>query len=122
MQTNSHWLKLAGKVNIDRELHLDHGYKVRIEGAIPSSQDISNEDGTYDRVYKFIPILCEIEDEKGEVIKAKDTRSYSQKLRRRLYQCWEVHQTDLTHEEHYERVMKYILSHAYEIEEEALRQ
>lgn len=123
MQVNSFWLKLTGKCNIPSPLELDHGYKVRIEGAVPSSTDESNEDGTFDRIFKFVPILVEIEDEKGEVIKAKDTRSWSSKLRRTLYHVWESENDEtITHEEHYERFMKFLFKKVYDLAEEAKNQ
>lgn len=120
MNINSYWLKLTGKVNIEKELHLDHGYKIKIEGAVPSSTDVSNEDGSFDRIFKLVPILVEIEDEKGEVIKAKDTRSWSAKLRRTLYHVWESENDEsITHEEHYERFMKFLFKKVYDLAEEA---
>ena len=120
MEINSYWLKMTGRCNIPKELQIDGGYKITAEGSIPSSTDVSNENGTFDRIYKFVPILVEIMTDKGEVIKAKDTRSRSAQIRRLLYRMWtEDTTTTLDHEEDYDHVMRYILTNIYHIREKA---
>lgn len=116
MNTNSFFIKFTGKANIPDPLELDAGYTVTITGEVPSSTDISNQDGTKDVIYKFVPILAEITDAKGKVVKVKDTRKMSEKFRRVLHFLWENDTAgEQTPEQAYERTMNYCITHAQEL-------
>lgn len=125
MEINSHFIRFTGKANIPEPLELGHGYKVHIDGSIEKISDHNNNDGTYDRSYTFVPVLCEIEDDLGNIVKAKDTRSHSSQVRRMLYLGW-LEDTDnkkgvaLSADEEYDIVMKYIKARIYKLREQAL--
>lgn len=119
MEPNSYFVKISGKANIPEPLELGNGYKIVLEGEITASSDFSLQNGTFDRTFTYKPALATIEDDKGRVIKAKDLRSRSSQIRRMLYRAWEVDPGETDHEEDYDRTMKYILAHIYDIREES---
>lgn len=121
MIINSYFIQLTGKANIPEPLELGSGYHVSIEGEITKVSDTNNHDGSADRVFKLEPIKCEILDERGKVITAKDTRSMSKKFRAVHYKLWEANDRDVPDQEQaYDRTMRYILNNAAEIYEKAL--
>lgn len=65
---NEHIIKLTGKVSINKKLSIDKNYKIRLDGDITETSDISNQDGTFNRQYKFEPLTCEIENENGQKV------------------------------------------------------
>ena len=104
-------LRMTGKAEIEKPLNLSEGYKLNVEGEIVSITEADNYDGSHSKIYKFKPIRAEIETEKGEIIKVKDTRSYSQKLRRMITWLWENNPNDPQDSETaYERTMNFIIS------------
>lgn len=120
MEENSYYISLRGKANIPEKLELGSGYKVSLDGEVISVTEHNNQNGSKDLVFAFKPALCEIVDDRGKVIKARDLRSRSQQLRRMLKSAWESDATaDPDHEKSYDHVMKYILSKAYDLYEEA---
>lgn len=110
MEIKNHSLKLTGKADLPNELGIDQNYTVTLTGTIVSSSDHSNQDGTVDRTYVFKPVLVELIDEKGQSIKAKDTRKMSQLLRGILRREWQDCGEDIGEEEYYEREMKGIMA------------
>ena len=81
MKINSHILKIAGSVEIPKELTSGFNYKVTIEGAVPKIEMVDNENGTFDVIYKMKPIKVEVVNELGETLKAKDPRRQSELTR-----------------------------------------
>lgn len=120
MNPNSFFIKFSGKANIPKPLELGNGYKVEIEGSIENQTDHNNNDGTFDRDFKFVPVLCTIITDEGKKIKAKDTRSRSSQLRRTLYRLWETDpKNPLEHEQHYDRFMAWLMGNKlYELHDE----
>lgn len=115
MQPNSYFIKISGKANIPEPLELGNGYKVALEGEITASSDFNLQDGTFDRTYTYRPALATVEDDKGHVVKAKDIRSNSTKLKRLAYHYWEADKdSNLSVDEDYDLVMKQVF---YEFEE-----
>jgi hypothetical protein len=86
---NSYYLKLTGKCELPKELVMGENYSLALHGTITSTTDHDNHDGTLDRSFKFEPVKCEVLNELGEVIKAKDTRGEGQKTRAWAYRYWE---------------------------------
>lgn len=93
---NSNFLKLSGKVELPKELNIGENYSLAIHGSITSTTDHDNHNGTIDRSFKFEPVKCEILNELGEVLKAKDTRSDGQKTRAWAYKYWEDPENHVT--------------------------
>ncbi|MEM4271444.1 MAG: hypothetical protein QXO70_05130 [Candidatus Pacearchaeota archaeon] len=106
-------VKLTGKVSVFEPLEIGEGYTIKIDGEITAVTDADNFDGTYIRYYKFSPIKAEVENKKGKIIKAKDTRSQSQKLRRLISWLWENNEKDPRDvETAYEETMNIIINEA----------
>lgn len=84
----TYYVKIQGKANISQALSIGHNYKLLADCSITSETRVDNENGEYDVVYKVEPITIEISKDNGKIIKAKDPRKNSQKLRNYLYKCY----------------------------------
>jgi hypothetical protein len=84
----NYYVKIQGKANIPSALSIGHNYRLTADCSITSEQRTDNEDGTYDLVYRLEPITVEIGRDNGEVVKAKDPRKNSQKLRNYLFKLY----------------------------------
>lgn len=82
------YVKLSGKCNIPQKLEIGHNYKLSGDCSVTSEQRIDNNDGTFDIVSKLEPITVAVERDNGEVIKAKDPRRNSQKIRNYLFKIY----------------------------------
>jgi hypothetical protein len=103
-------LRLTGKCSLPQSLEIGNRYKIIIEGAITSITHEDAEDGTLLRYHKFVPVIVSVIKDTGEVIKAKDTRRMSQKLRGIIYKIWESEEKDSRpFETAYEDTMKFLL-------------
>ena len=100
-------LKLSGKASLLEELINDHEYNLKVNGEITEETEKSNNDGSYNIIYKFQPKIIEIESDSGEVVKTKDIRKRSQKLRGMIYYFWQDYGADshLSADEFYNRFM-----------------
>ena len=85
LQINENKLRLSGVVNIPKSLELDKSYDLLIKNAeVKNSQDCSNDDGTYNKIWKMkLSEMSELEiiNEKGQVMKGRKKQTQSQKLR-----------------------------------------
>lgn len=108
-EINEHIVKLSGKANIPSELEMGNNYKLSIDGEITAITESNNDDGTYDRYYKFVPILCSILKDNGETIKAKDNRRNSQKIRNLLYKFWMEDSGGTSFDDAYDKFSKQVL-------------
>ena len=104
-KTNDHFIKLSGKANIPEGLEIGHNYEVSAQGTITSKTESDKNDGSHVNYYKFEPVLVEILNDKGESIRAKDTRSMSKKLRGLVYGRWSNMAADIEEEKYYENFM-----------------
>lgn len=82
-------IKLTGKAELPEPISIGSNYDVALSGAITSETISDNDDGSKTHVFTFKPVKVEVLNEKGKTIKARDPRSYSQKLRAYLYRSWE---------------------------------
>ena len=80
-----YFIKLNGKANIPVPLSIGHNFHVISDCSITQEQKDDNEDGTMSITYKAEPITCEISQDNGQTIKAKDPRKNSQKIRNTLW-------------------------------------
>ncbi len=85
MENETYYIKIQGKANIPNGLSIGHNYKLVADCSITSETKADNDNGTFDIVYKVEPITIEIQKDNGEIIKAKDPRRNSQKIRNYLY-------------------------------------
>ena len=81
---NEHCIKLTGKFSIPQALDIDKSYDIRLKGGIVSISKESQEDGSYEFTYKLVPEFGEVEKDNGEIVKLKDRKHQSVKLRQQL--------------------------------------
>lgn len=114
---NENILRLTGKVSLPKPLALSKSYVVSIEGDVTESKDIDNQDGTYNREFKFEPRLVEVVNENGDRLKTRDKSKMHQKIRGR-HHIWATDcNSDMDYEEfgaklieHFDDVMEVILN------------
>lgn len=100
MQTiNEHILKLTGKVTLPRPLMLSKTYRVNIEGDVTESKDTDNQDGTFNREFKFEPLMVEVLNELGQSMATKTKSKMSQKIRGRHFAWQSENMSDMDYEE-----------------------
>lgn len=104
-----HVIKLSGKATLLEPIDISKKYKVEVDGSVISTTDEDNQDGSYTRYYKYQPVLVRVLGDLGEVIKAKDIRKWSQKLRAVITHRWEESQEPIDSEEYYDREMSRIV-------------
>jgi hypothetical protein len=90
MQTNNetYYVKIQGKANIPTPLHIGHNFLLSADCSVTSETRSDNENGEFDVVFKVEPITVEIKKDNGEIVKAKDPRKNSQKIRNYLFKCY----------------------------------
>lgn len=96
---DTYYIKVQGKANIPEALSIGHNFKILCDASIVSEQKIDNDNGEFDIVYKAVPVTITIEKDNGEIVKAKDPRRNSEKIRKWLYKNWseteaEIHPFD----------------------------
>lgn len=82
------YIKLQGKANIPTALAIGHNYRLTSDCSITSETRSDNDDGSFDITFKVEPITVEITRDNGEVVKAKDPRKNSQKIRNYLFKLY----------------------------------
>lgn len=85
---NSHILKLLGRSELPSEIDTGHNYSVNLQGSVNKVELHDNEDGTWNKIYTFKPIIVELITPKGESLKLKDPRHNSQKMRNYLFKIY----------------------------------
>lgn len=106
-------IKLSGKAEITEAIPIGHNYKVSLEGSVISETTSDNDDGTKSHTYLFKPILVELLTEKGERLRAKDTRSRSQQLRSLFFRKWREANEPIEFDAYYEREMLRVIEENY---------
>jgi hypothetical protein len=84
----TYYIKVQGKANIPKALGIGHNWKITSDCSIVSESKEDNEDGTFSVVYKAVPVTIEIEKDNGEIVKAKDPRKNSLKVKNYLFKCY----------------------------------
>jgi hypothetical protein len=84
----TYYIKLQGKANIPKPLKIGHNWKITSDCSIVSESKEDNEDGSFSIIYKAVPVTVDIESDNGEVVKAKDPRKNSVKIRNRLFKIY----------------------------------
>lgn len=81
----TYYIKIQGKANIPHALSIGHNYRLTSDCSITSETKTDNDNGTFDVTFKVEPITVEIQCDNGEIVKAKDPRKNSQKIRNYLF-------------------------------------
>jgi len=110
-------LKLKGIVEIQQPLNDEEEYNLKIPRAcIKDLHTKPNHDGEHTLTYTVEPTShIEIEYQGIPLIKSKDKKSFSQRLRGFLYFKWNENFTHIDNELFYEGVMKDIIANGDEI-------
>lgn len=116
MQTlNERKTKISGTVVIPEELELGGIYNLFLkEVEVRSAEDCSNDDDTYDRVFKirFNEFSDVVLEGKGKrIVGKKKNASQSQVLRWTLQQLWEQADTQQEFEDYYSEQMSKIIEY-----------
>lgn len=106
---NEHILKLQGKATLLESLDLGRAFKLEVDGAVDQTTDEDNQDGTFNRYYRFRPILVKVLFDNGEVTRTKDTRSRSKQMRAAIRREWESKNEPVTEEDYYDRRMSALI-------------
>lgn len=107
---NEHYfIKIIGKANIPTPLSIGHNYNVTMDCSITAENKVDNEDSTFDIIYKVEPVTATIQKDNGEVVKAKDPRKNSTKIRNYLHRIWSERDIGLDFEDYYTTVTNKIL-------------
>ncbi len=88
MLNDIHNIKLQGKANIPEKLEMGHNYKIEADCSITQIKEDDNYDGTHSFTYKAEPVTVSIKKDNGEIIKAKDPRKNSVKIRNTLFKFY----------------------------------
>ena len=84
----NYFIKIQGKANVPERVDIGHNYKLTADCSVTSESRIDNQDGSFDIIFKVEPVTVAIEKDNGEVLKAKDPRKNSQKLRNYLFKLY----------------------------------
>jgi len=116
---DTHYLKLQGKGNVPEGLEIGKNYKVEASGTITTKTETDNSDGSHSHYWKFEPIIIEIIDDLGKRIRAKDTRSDSQRFRAKLRGIYNLNsQINVEFETWYHFLMENLINYAPEVVEQ----
>ena len=121
-EINDYVLRLTGKVSLLEEISISHNYRIVIEGSITSDELKDNQDGTFNRVYRFEPVRVGVINAEGKTLKAKDARSHSRLFRSSLWNDWKTLPNDLSDTEFYEIVLNYCIRNHTVIASQALKE
>lgn len=110
---DSYVIRLSGKAELPKPLAIGQNIKTTLEGSITSETIEDNDDGSHTHIYKFQPVYVETLTEKGERMRAKDTRSRSQQLRALFFRKWRESNEPKTFEEYYDEKMLRLLEQEY---------
>lgn len=109
MQENkidTRYIKFSGKAEVDKDLIVGNNYSILSSGTITAETLTDLHNGTFAKSYKWEVIQSEISGEKGESIKAKDTRSNSTLLRNQSYAIWRNLTTSMDFDTFYDTMIK----------------
>ena len=112
---NSHFLKLTGKAELPEEISIGHNYGLILNGSITAITESDNHDSTFNRMYRFEPVLIEVITERGKTLKLKDVRSSSQLWRGRVWKFWNTSKSDVEFDQFYKELMKKMIENFDEI-------
>ena len=106
METSERIIKITGSQNISEDLEMDTEYDLSLRAECKSYKPSSNDNGTVNITY-YLSLTgdkFEISDGK-KVIKAKDKRKRSQKMRNCFYMIWQEKGSIGEFEDYYDQIM-----------------
>ena len=112
---DNYFVRLTGKGNIPKELEIGRNYELKTSGTVTSVTESDNDDGSHTKYFTFKPIVIELVTDKGESIRAKDTRSLSQLFRARAWKAWNKKVDGGEFETYYNGLMMNLIQQAEEV-------
>lgn len=106
----TYFVKIAGKVNVPSKVSIGHNFKLTMDCSVTQESKEDNEDGTFNVISKLVPITAEIVKDNGEIIKARDPRKNSTKVRNLLHWKWQQSNNPQDFEEYYTKFTNYVLA------------
>ncbi len=122
MGNENYYVKITGKANIPKPLSIGHNFRLTADCSVTSESRSDNNDGSFDLVYRLEPITVEVEKDNGEIIKAKDPRRNSVKIRNVFHRKWELLNIPIDPEDFYNKVTNYIIINADTIVDEVTKE
>jgi hypothetical protein len=108
-EKETYYVRINGKANIPERLCLGHNYKLEADCSITSENKVDNENGEFDVIFKVEPITVSITRDNGTIVKAKDPRKNSTKIRNLLYFKWKELNEPIDFEDYYTRFTNTVL-------------
>jgi len=105
LRIDEYVLKFTGSVNLPEALSHGQDYELLLKGSCYKREELDNQDGSIDVIYKIRPYNVEVKGESDKVIVSKDKRKKSQQLRYAIRSWWEFKGCPGDEEEFYEKVM-----------------
>lgn len=115
MNQDNYYIKISGKAELPKAIEIGHNYDVALSGSIVSETISDNDDGSKTHAFTFKPIKVEVLTDKGEMIKAKDTRGFSQLFRSRVWSIWSKSNSTMTYDEYYDKLYQNMIRYADEV-------
>ena len=108
---NEKIIKITGSVNIPDELQIDCEYVLQCKTSCDKVEKKSNQDGTVNLIYKLrlSGDMTILDSKLKQLMKAKDTKSMSQKLRGRIYEYQNEKGITIPEEEFYRVQMQKLI-------------
>jgi len=106
----TYYVKIQGKANIPERLVIGHNYRLEADCSITSETRSDNENGEFDIVFKVEPVTVTIVKDNGSVVKARDPRKNSTKIRNLLYFKWKESNEAIDFEEYYTKFTNTVLA------------
>lgn len=88
MEIDTRFIKFSGKAEVEKDLVVGNNYSILSNGTITAETLTDLHNGKFAKSYKWEVVQSEITNEKGESIKAKDTRGNSTLIRNQAYAVW----------------------------------
>ena len=105
-------VRFTGTACLMEAINHELEYTFTIKGFVKSIEERNNEDGTYNLVYKIGIQYVETVDKSGKMIKMKDKRTPSQKLRNFLWIIYSEQGITEEFDEWYPKAMAVLLDKA----------
>src|SRR3990167_5401026 len=102
-QQNEYAILLTKKAYIPDSLEIGNTYIIQAEGDIISVTETDNDNGTHLLVYKFVPRIISVIDDKGKKVDARFKSTRSQQLRKLLWKKWGMLGEGVSEEDFYDR-------------------
>lgn len=106
MEIDTRYIKFSGKAEIPEDLIVGNNYSILSQGTITAETLTDLHNGKFAKSYKWEVIQSEITGEKGESIKAKDTRSNSTLQMNQDWAIWRNLTTSMDFEQFHDEMTK----------------